>query len=669
MRVSTIFVLIALTWPAGSPALGNPALSRPAVGNPAVGSPALTKDDVLWEIDLRYRAGVIDERSRHLYRVALIKDPSVLPADLQVLAAQAIPAERRSLTYVFREAWRWVVLNGAQGGAIHELLLPPDDLANVLESTTWPIRVSYSSSGPAALAQRTLTAAEYSWSVQTQWGFYQPPIEPGADMYRFYITDASGAGGYTAPYDENPATTITDCFTYIVIDPSNGEWETDGTVAHEVNHSMQAAMDCTETIGFWENTATYIMGQVYPQQVYYTIGIMPYFQAQPWRALDYMNQNNSDLYEYGGGLFVWYLADTFAPNDGPWFVAEIWEASIGTNFYNNEPDYYDGIEAAVAARGGTETMEDILIDFSESRFFVGSWSDGAHINGAGQFWDAEVELTARHPSAALPVRDAQPPMERRPAPYGSNQILVDLNPSDQRPIQVRFDGEDDTRWAVRVVLFGSGQSTVSQALPLDETTWDGSVVVEPAGFTGLLLVVANQGDEGYDPDARAWPLAGYVYDVEPVVAPATLAALDPDTVERGQQGVVFRLTGSGFVLDAGFDLAFDDPTIEIGSIDSVTDTEVLFTATLPALTELGPKTILVTNGGGEQLSGVGFLTVVEQGSIGPDGGPGDDNPKSGCGCGTGRGGAGSGASVALPLLLGLLGLLLLVRRRRRCGAR
>ncbi|MEN8163954.1 MAG: DUF6055 domain-containing protein, partial [Acidobacteriota bacterium] len=177
--------------------------------------------------------------------------------------------------------------------------------------------------------------------------FYEPPIEDGAMMYRFRVEHAGGAGGYTAPYDEVWSTPRTDCYTYIVVVPSNDSFEVAGTVAHELNHATQAAMDCLEPVGIWENTATYIMGQVFPDASYFTIGTMPYYQSQPWRALDYMNQGASDYYEYGGGLFIWYLADTFAPAEGPAFAAEIWQNSV-QDHWENEPDYYDGIEAAVA---------------------------------------------------------------------------------------------------------------------------------------------------------------------------------------------------------------------------------------------------------------------------------------------------------------------------------
>jgi len=618
--------------------------------------------DVLGEIEIRYRQGRLGEAERQLYRVAAIKQPGRLPADLRNPAPGGNASGQPNATRVLHDAWRYVVTHEVYGSELHNLLLPPPDLTYVLDSATLPLRVSYNAPAHASLAQAVLTAAEHSWVVLIQqYGFSEPPIEDGAQRYRIYVEDAQGAGGYTAPYDEVWTTPRTDCYTYIVIDQSNDEFSVAGTVAHELNHATQAAMDCVEPVSIWENTATYIMGQVYPDELYFTIGVMPYFQSQPWRALDYMNPNASDYYEYGGALFMWYLADTFAPTDGPVFAAEIWQNSI-QNDWVNEPDYYDGIEAAVAARGGSETMEDIVIDFAESRFFVGSNDDGAHIAGASNFWDAEVALTEHHQT--LPVQSAIPPAAREPAPFGANHVLFDLPPGGA-PLTVRFDGDDDTRWAARVVLLGGG-ATDSRALELGPATGDGSLVVEPGGHTGLLLVVANLGNGSYDPDDANWPTSSYTYTVEQALPPPVITGLSPGTVEPGQAGVQLRLQGENFREGTAFGLAFDATDLEITALGSVTGTTVDFTIAVSPTAVPGPRSLVLTNGDGTQATGVDLLTVVDP-TAGPDAGAGNNNNGNasggggGCGC---RAGGTSGSGLPIVLLL-LVGLGVYWRRRRR----
>ena len=42
---------------------------------------------------------------------------------------------------------------------------------------------------------------------------------------------------------------------------------------------------------------------------------------------------------------------------------------------------------------------------------------------------AELEIAATHGSAGLPLEGATPPTARRPAPYGSNHIVLTLGGS------------------------------------------------------------------------------------------------------------------------------------------------------------------------------------------------------------------------------------------------
>ncbi len=657
MSLSTLLVLSSVLLSGGPP---TPTTSAPT-----------SYTDVFSAIDSRYQQSTIDAQTRHLYRVAAIRRPDLLPLDLRDLALRTGGSDRRSLTPIFLEAMRWVQTNNAQGGALHRLLLPLEDLDYVLDSATHPIRVSYSTTWDQSHAEWTLEAAEISWDVLIQqYGFWEPPIEPGTDRYRFYITSTNGSGAaYTAPYEENPATPHTDYFTYIVVDPaSNNQWNIAGTVAHELNHATQAAMDVLEPTAFWENTATYIMSRVFPEAMNYTMGTMSYFQEQPWRALDYMNIQNSDLYEYGGGLFVWYLADTYAPQEPPQFVAEIWQNCVQTGF-SNEPDYFDAIEDTVADRGFDHTIEEILLDFSEARFFVGSRDDGEHISGAVQFHGAEVVLAAHHYQSDLPLRSKSPPAFAEPASFGSNHILMDLPASYDHGLTVRFDGDDDTRWAVRMLLFGGGEAMKTVDLDLSADSWDASVVVEPEGYESLLLVVANLGEPGYDPDrytANNWPISSYTYGIEPVMDPPSDLLLEPAVVERGRQDVSFVLRGKGFWAGGEFDLEVVDPNMLVVAIDRVLSEEVSFRLTIPLLTDLGDKDLIVTNSDGQRVTAPGILKVVEYGSIVADGGLGSgDRIMGGGGCGCRSQGGAPTDGLELLLILPLVLWLGLVWRRRR----
>jgi uncharacterized protein (TIGR03382 family) len=616
-----------------------------AGGGPPTPATAPTAADVFGEIEARYRRGAIDADRYHFYRVAAIRAPEQLPADLRALLGHAV---LRSGTGVLVEAMQHVIRTGDWGGDIHRLLQPPPDLTFTLESTQWPIRVSYGAANQAGYAQAILDAADLSWTVQIgDFGFYQPVMEPGFEPYRFYVEDAGqGTAVYTAPYETNPATSYASCFSYIVIDPNLGS-DVGPTVAHEANHSMQLSMDCIEQRTFLENTAVFIEGLTHPDFFASTLWFIPYFQAQPWRALDYFESGSG--YPYGGVLWLHYLADKLAVADAGIFARELWEASMQDSDFINEPDYFDAIETVAAAYGADATsMESLYADFAEARYFVGSQDDGQHITGADVF-DAEPAVGLRHSVEDLPVVERQPPSEQRPATFGTNYVRVDVTADWSWPVSVRFDGDDTSRWAVRVVLWGEGLTTVSETMTLDPVTRTGAVTVNPAGYDEILMVVANLGDESYDPDDSGYPLASYYYSLEPVLDPAVVTAIVPAAVKRGQQNLHMRLIGENFVYGPEFEVRFNDPMLQVVSIDSFSSSQVMFTLTVPAGASLGPYDVTLVNSGGQEATGEGLVTVVDELDT-PDPGP---KPK---GCQTGA------APGPTSLLLVLL-LLAALRRR------
>jgi len=642
MTTILTFVLFATVLAGGGP-------SAPATVSTPITSP--TQTDVFREIEARYRRGDIDADRYHFYRVAAIRAPEILPADLRPLVGRVV---LKSGTGVLVEAMQHVIRTGDWGGDIHRLLQPPPDLAYSLESTTWPIRVSYALASQAGYAQAVLDAADLSWTVQIgDFGFYEPIIEPGFEPYRFYVEDAGqGTAGYTSPYETNPATPYDSCFSYIVIDPNLGTG-VGSTVAHEINHSMQLSMDCLEQRSFLENTAMFIEGLTHPDYYASSLYFIPYFQSEPWRGLDYFESGSG--YPYGGVLWLIYLADKLAVPDSGVFAREVWEACMQNSGFN-EPDYFDAAETVAVAYGSDASdMESLYTDFAEARYFVGNQDDGQHITGADTF-GAVPTVSLHHSVEDLPVVERQPSSTQRPATFGTNYVRVDVTPDWQWPVCVGFDGEDESRWAVRVVLSGEGRPTLSEPMSLDPVTRAGVHTVDPSGYDEILLVVVNLGDESYDPDTSGHPLAGYYYSLEPVLNPAVVTDVVPAAVLRGQQNLHMRVRGENFVYGPEFAVRFSDPMLQVMSIDAFSSSEVMFTLTVPAGTVLGPYDVTVVNGSGQEATGEGLVTVVdEMDSPIP-------SPKPG-GCQTGA--APGPTSLVLVLVLVLLGLAILRRRRPR----
>jgi uncharacterized protein (TIGR03382 family) len=610
---------------------------------------------VLREIGEAIAAGEVSEATGQALRLAALRAPDQLPPALRRRLADLPPAGPACFTSVATAAFQHLRRHGDPTGELGLLLAPPGDQVFTLDSTSLPIRVSWAHEHEEGLARAVLAAAETSWVVESGYGFFAPTIERGALLYRLYVKDTGmGGGGYTAPYAEDGNTEWNDCFTYIVIDPGNGLGDVPGIVAHEVAHATQAAMDCQELIAFWENSATYIMSQVFPEAWSYTTGMMPYFQAIPWKPLHHFNHLGSDLSEYGGGLWVLWLAEQFAaPGEGPQLLAEIWRATMETG-EDNEPDCYDAIAAVLAGRGVTDPIEKVVADFQEARFFIGARDDGAHLSFAGELAGAEVALAARHFGAELPLLDQHLPVSRWPESYGVAHVLLELPERFGMDVVIGFDGADHVRWDVRALRLLPGGPAEVHPLALDELTRTGSVTLSPAGAEGLLLLAVNLGREGFDPDLSLQNTrASFAYAFEVLVPEATVDRLEPAEVRVGRQGVDLRLVGSGFVDGSRFGIDLGDPAVRVTAIRSVSATEVRFEVGVSPEAAPGPRTLTLTNRDGRTVAGPGMLTVVTG-----DADAGPTGPRlEGGGCATASGPGGE-------ILLGLMVAVWFWRRRR-----
>ncbi|MBN2360500.1 MAG: hypothetical protein JXR83_13680 [Deltaproteobacteria bacterium] len=619
----------------------------------AIQPPTIKAEPTVFDvIDQRFGSGEIDLATRHLWRVAAIKSPQLLPAELQqMVGARATPRAREAMTSVLVEAWQWAGKLPEEGEQVRQLLLPPADLPLTLDSALYPIRVSYRSSTSQAFAQQVLTASEHSWQVETEdYGFAVPTIESGAERYRVRIEPTGmGGGAYTAPYDYDTSSHWTACFSYVVFDDSNPSDYIGSTMAHELNHAMQATMDCAEITTFWENTATYIMSTVYPDAFWETVAYLPYFQQQPWRALDYMDEYHSDAYEYGGVLLPLYLVGAYATSDGPVFMRKVWEACRQSwAAYDNVPHYYDAIAQVVAQRGGPAGMEAIHADFSEARFFVGDNADIYHIPNARRLWGGEPTVTNRYTLRDLPIEQAQPPYGEAPNQYGAN--FVQLDNLGDRPLRFEFDGESTTRWEVRVVLFGGSEPSLTHTIELDPETWQGGATLDPIGHGSAVLVVANLGSADYDPNRRRWTSTSYSYSIRELPSAPILDRIDPNVAELGASGMVFTLHGAEFVASDRFGVEFLDPRVRVTGFEVLDGEQVRLVVDVDPDAPVGPVAIRVANEPGIETSADGLLEIVDLEAGGEQG-------ALGCGC------AGSAAGADL-LALALLGLALGWRRRR-----
>jgi len=327
----------------------------------------------------------------------------------------------------------------------------PQPLALHLDSETFPIRVEYPSDDYLALAQAVLAGAETAWQKEiVEWGFFAPPQVRADNPYRFLVGDTGmQAAGYTSPVDYWPDTPWDDCTSWIMIDWRNDpDWVRD-TVAHELSHATQGAMDCLEYMAFWENTSTFIEGQVEPGLgVYFQDAVLDYYQAEPHRSVsagEYM-----DYYWYGGFFWPHFLASVYhLPDEEPAvFVRKIWEGAMQqSGGYYNTPNYMSSMDSLLQQRGSN--INEAYQLFAWQRFFIGdSISSLSKIEWADRYHAIPPMAGEILPASAGVMNVSR---GKLPQAYGANYWRLSLPSNYTRAVRVKLTSTDPGPWSL--VLF------------------------------------------------------------------------------------------------------------------------------------------------------------------------------------------------------------------------
>lgn len=663
------------------PWLVHRALAAGSSGRPTV-TPydGLTLPESINAIGRAYRQGRIDEGELHYYRVAALRAPHLLPPRWQPVemqrsgAAKGDSPSRRGAnaptcyTSVMTEAFQALRrLDEPARGRISDLLAPPSDFEHqITVEEPFPFRLSYADPEDETLAQVAVEAIVASYQAEVvEWGFWEPPIEPGTHYYRFYLDDISGyAAGYTAPYAENYDTEHKDAFTYIVLNNRVGVQSMRGLVAHELNHACQSAMDVYEMIAFMENTSSYIETRVDPMSWVGNMYMIHVYQHFAYRPLEYMRTSGSDLYEYGGCLWTWFLTSLYGEDD-PAFIRQIWEGTVQTTA-GNEPDYFDALDEMLQDTGGFREM---VKTFARYRFFVGKDDDGQHLEGSYRMWDGEVSKVAELRTDELPVRDASPIEQMRPQPNGCNYVTLDVADSPDIPIRFSVQAEPTVDWYVTVLRTGDDRDTTHSDITLDESG-SGRVVVNSAPLDRFVLVVCQLAPADYDPDDREWTAVGYTYSIEKVHPAPTVDSVTPTLLARGLQSQAMTIYGSGFVDGSDLIVELSGDMVSAVVTDFVSSEEIVAAVTVGGTAEKTARDLRVLNPGGNEGLLPDAISIVDKEDI-PNGDKGKGSEEvlpsaKGCQCRAARSSRGDGptrAPLTGLLLLSLLSLALLRIRR------
>jgi MYXO-CTERM domain-containing protein len=518
----------------------------------------------------------------------------------------------------------------------------PAPLALFLDSELFPIRVEYPEVYYEELARAVLHGAEVSWQKEiVEWGFLMPPHVTAENRYRILVADTGmQAAGYLRPVDYWWDTPWDDCTSWIMIDwQNNPEWVRD-TVAHELSHATQAAMDCLEHIGFWENTSTFIEGQVEPGLgIWFQDAVLEYFQREPHRSVaagEYM-----DYYWYGGFFWPHVLASLYAGEDEPAvFVRRVWEGAMQeSGGYENTVSYMESIDALLAGRDAS--LNEAHEAFAVQRMLVGDWASSpmARVQWADRY-------NTRPPTVGeLILSDlgsAKGPVGSLPQAYGTNYWQVEWPSDYTRQLRVALSSQQPGPWTL--LLFDPRQETLHTARQVDGLA---ELVFSPTFGQDAILAVVRGGDDTFDPEM---PGAGadYRLDFGPLIPDPIVDHVTPFEQLQGDQA---ELTVSGLHFQEGATVSFLPDQIEVLQVRFVSDGQMEVSILVPQDAPLGAYELRVTNpDGGAHTFGRAVFVKPAPARPALDG--------DGCTSAPGR-----PAATGPWLLLGLFGLAGLIRRR------
>ena len=390
--------------------------------------------------------------------------------------------------------------NGPDGGPLVDA--PPDDDRVIpagtipcdqpsywplsVRSATHPAVVHFRSAAEGDAAREVLALLDQAWDVEVGRLGFRPPLDDagrcGADgAFDTFIWRGS-EGCYADVVAENPATPYDDEIAYLVVDPwgKYGGPILDTTVAHELNHAMQAADDWSDAAPIYEMTSLFVEDEVHDDDNQY-VGQVADFQARPDWALDF-DDDYETWYMYGAGLYLRYLRDRHWAGDAA-FVGEMWRR-MRSPLGDNEPDFEDALEAMLRARASVGFLDSVT-GFARWRYYTGAHADAAHLEEAASFAEPKRVSVVRPSGARVAL-----------ATMTLGNAYVDVTPQAGDPARIAISLENadpSVTWVVQVVPGAGGDGDI-----LDLGAGPRTVAV-PGPRTVIVTALPRGAD---DPDDR-----------------------------------------------------------------------------------------------------------------------------------------------------------------------
>ncbi len=371
-------------------------------------------------------------------------------------------------------------------------------------------------SGEAVL--RVLRSAEAALGAYRALGLPAPLDDGrlgGGPGYDFYLLP-----GLAGPATANDLTAFggghdtESAFTVMPPPAARGGCEVDAAVARALAHAIGLRLDAGAEDSALSMAASYLTTVVAPCEAE-ELAAIDDFQRAPGRSFAMGDPDRPD----GALLFPWYLDDAYGRGTPGLVMTSLLGIAAqktppGAFEWRNEPDVFDALRATMKARG--KSLDTLLIDFAVARAFVGSRSDGGHLQGVERFGDAgRVRFEWAVPFESLPRRLA--PSEPVEA-MGMTYLWVDLAsapPDAELTFVADWELPSLFRWAlVKVDKEGHEAGRVDVAGVFGDDHAE-RTVSRLDGLAGILVAGVNTGSidrsHPFDPDEQ--PLMPHGYTV------------------------------------------------------------------------------------------------------------------------------------------------------------
>lgn len=402
---------------------------------------------IVEEVNLSYRQGKIDEKTRILYLLYLLFDRGKLSRAYGTEQINPI----KSGTTILEDIKEYIKRKDADRAVVESARAYIDSnlpsLEKIYRSPDGFFDIHYSISGDNAVSaidnngngipdyiEQIGAAFDYVKSVTcSSRGFRQPLLDKGKNTFDVYVYNLKGVYGMTNSLsfykDKHRVKNRASC--YISIDnnyaPSKGfKKEREDcmkvTAAHEFFHAVQYAYNVYADKWWKEASATWNEDEIYSGINDYVQYIKNFFSSP---------QNTLEKSNYGGVVFAKYLSEKWGGYD---IIKRVWE--IQAFAYNNS---INSIDRAIKERRRDQDISTVFNEFTAWNF--NPWQ----YYKEGDQWKQSVAIQNTYNIYPVGVKTG------RINHLAANYQLFKLSSSSQsRNLRIIIDGTNRIKWGFKI---------------------------------------------------------------------------------------------------------------------------------------------------------------------------------------------------------------------------